>query len=799
MAGRQKTVHAAVAKKKEVVVAKKPITKKLLKKTHQKAKTIKIKHHHAKAYRKRHVSALFLFIILSSVLITWLLIYREQVGHSLDGAQNYISEVFNPATVSTQTVSSTLGFSVSYDIRTFTASAIDSATGDLFIGQELGVNRAYQTVRIFTGNSDITKNSQRSLTINYYDNLPVAELTDGALIQQEKTVAENGVDTSKAQVRMLSSTTENINGTLFRASEWKVQQASTSSIASKVAVGFRTYAGVVHGKAMIMKVTYGISGGQNGEIFKSVISSMTFSGRKQAQAKASKVVADKISSNRSLIDTVLFTRMASAATALDSSEEISSRFSPTVVKIYNLYCMDIAVDGTAYSKDTCEGSTGSGFFINGDGYIGTNGHVASADPLDIVINNAIQNLVNGDQTNFNYLANVAGVRDTDFSGKESTNEIIDIAVNKMYQINPARITTTNAVYNLMVGINEKQPNIGEMIKDTQNRQVYAEQSGVKKAKLVAKDYRVVDGIIVNGAASFKASDVAIIKIDGSDYPVAHLGSLSAVSQGAGLLILGYPGEASDNGLVDASVSKPTLTAGKVSSIKTVSGSTKQLIETDATIGHGNSGGPVFDESGDVIGIATYTIDGSGQGNGTYNYIRDIQDLKDLAADNNVSINGTSATQKEWNKGIDLFYNAHYSKAVQSFVKVQELYPQHPKASDLIAAANERIANGQEVKDFPYVVVATAIVSVLGIVVSAFVILRHHRKHKVYVAQVANGTIQPMQKGDRPHRLRYIGGGEPMEPVAPAAEPAEETEKPEEVAESEQPKQTAKRPPRKVQF
>ncbi len=704
-----------------------------------KTKTNKIKHHHAKPFRKRHVSALFLFIILSSVLITWLLIYREQTKNSINSAENYISDVFNPATTSKQNVSSTYGFGLSYDARTFNASAIDTATGDLFIGQELGVNRAYQTIRISTGSSDVSKNSQRSFTLNYFDEIGANALTDAVLIEQEKTTASAGIDTAQATVRMVSSMTTAISGMPFRVTEWKVQ-ALSSGIASKVPVEFRTYSSAINGKAIVIKVTYGLSSGSNREVFKSVIDSLVFGSRRQSFLKPSKPVVVKIKDNRSLIDTLLFTRMAGAASAsLDNSEEISSRYSPTVVKVFNLYCMDITIDNTPYVKDICEGGTGSGFFINGQGYIGTNGHVVSSDPLDIVIKNSVENLVNGDQAKFNFLASIAGVRDTDFSADATINEIVATAVDKMYSIRPTRIAAVNSVSNLMVGLNEKQPNIEEMIKDTKNRQIYAEQSGVKKAKLIAKDYRVVDGIIVNGAASFKASDVAIIKIFGNDYPVARLGKLSAVSQGAGLLILGYPGEASNNGLVDASISKPTLTAGRVSSIKTVSGSSKKLIETDATIGHGNSGGPVFDESGNVIGIATYTFDGSGAGNGTYNYIRDIQDLKDLAADNGVVLNGSSQTQAEWNKGIDLFYNAHYSKAVLSFEKVHELYPQHPKVSDLIAAADDRIRSGQEIKDFPYVIVAVAVGSVLGAAVSALLIFRHHKAHKRYLNQIEDET------------------------------------------------------------
>jgi S1-C subfamily serine protease len=755
MSERQKSVGNSQAKPdvttkktEEKPVHKNPTTKK--------TKSVKIKHHHAKPYRKRHVSALFLFIILSSVLITWLLIYRQQVRHSVSSAQNFISDVFNPSISTGQNVSSTYGYSLQYDARTFNASAIDAASGDLFINQELGTNRAYQVVRVSTSNidvskSDINKNSQRSLTINYYDNQPVDSVNDTKLTDLERNSANVGIDATKANVVVASTGNTTIGGQPFKVTEWNVQ-VKVPSIASKVPVGFRTYAGVVNGKAMVIKLTYGLSTGNNREVFKAVVSSIKFGDRKQSVIKATKQVADKISANRSVLDSVLLTKLASAATSTptaDLSEQITSRYSPAVVKIYNVYCMDISVDGKPYGRDVCDGGTGSGFFVDGNGDVATNGHVASADPLDIVIQNAVGQLVAGDQTEFNYLANLAGVTDGDFTGSETNTEVVDIAVNKMYKISSSRIVATNNVNNLLVGLNQKQPDITELIKDTKNRREYAEQDSVKKAKLVAKDYRVVDGI-----KSFKASDVALIKINGSNFPVTKLGSINGVSQGAGLLILGYPGEASDNGLVDATVSKPTLTAGKVSSIKTVSGSTKKLVETDATIGHGNSGGPVFDDNGNVIGIATYTIDGAGQGNGTYNYIRDIQDLKDIAAKSSVAFNGTSPTQAEWNKGIDLFYKAHYSKAAKSFSKVKDLYPQHPKADELIAAANERIKNGQDVKDFPYVVVAIAVVSLFGVAAMVVLIVRHRKTHKVYTGQVANGMMQPLAQGAQPQVVNY---------------------------------------------
>lgn len=711
------------------------------------SKTVIIKHHHAKPYRKRHVSALFLFIILSSVLITWLIIYRQQSLNHADSAQSYLSEIFSPTNSSQQTVSSTYGFSLQYDARSFNGSAIDAASGDLFSGQELSMHRAYQTVRVATGANGSAKNTERTLTMNYYDKESVISLNDPSLAQLERKAATTGVDTANATVNEVSRTTQSIDNVTFRLTEWVVKFNGTG-ITAKTSVRFRTYAGVAHGKAMIIKVTFGL-GTTNNDALKSVINSIKFSEPKQSLLPI--INSTKSNRNHSLLNTLSFTQVASAAplSPLNNYEQISSRYSPAVVKIYNAYCMDISIDDLLVDKGTCNGSTGTGFFIDGSGTIATNGHVISSDLLDIIISDSVTKLTSGDASFFQLLAKIAGVSDADFKGNETDQQIANIVVDKMYTIDPKRLHASNNVTNLIVGLNEKQPDIKELVADTKNLKEYPVQGSIKRARVIAKDFRVIDGI-----TSFKASDVALIKIEGSNYPVTKLGSIANVSQGSSLMILGYPGEASNNGLVDSTVSKPTLTAGNISSIKTVSGSSKKLIETDATIGHGNSGGPVFDQYGNVIGIATYTIDGSGSGDGIYNYIRDIQDLKDLASKNSISLNGTSQSQAAWDKGIDQFYNAHYSEAVKNFAIVRRLYPENPRVNELIATSVNRIDSGQDVKKFPVVLAGIAVAAMIGALGMVLVILRHHKTHLLYMDQIKSGAMQLLGHGRRMQVERY---------------------------------------------
>jgi putative serine protease PepD len=105
-----------------------------------------------------------------------------------------------------------------------------------------------------------------------------------------------------------------------------------------------------------------------------------------------------------------------------------------------------------------------------------------------------------------------------------------------------------------------------------------------------------------------ASDVALLRIPGaSGLPAAELGHAAGVAVGDDVVAIG-------NAL--ALRGGPTVTRGIVSalgrSIDTPDGSLTGLIQTDASISSGNSGGPLVDAAGRVIGINT-AVAASGRG------------------------------------------------------------------------------------------------------------------------------------------------------------------------------------------
>ncbi len=116
------------------------------------------------------------------------------------------------------------------------------------------------------------------------------------------------------------------------------------------------------------------------------------------------------------------------------------------------------------------------------------------------------------------------------------------------------------------------------------------------------------------------SDLAMLKIDARNLHVATLGDLSEVQQGSWVFTAGNPfGLANDDG--NTSVSFGTVSAlGRMlpSDIPDARDSDRyygNLIQTDASVNPGNSGGPLFDLKGHVIGVATAMYSASGVNEG----------------------------------------------------------------------------------------------------------------------------------------------------------------------------------------
>lgn len=131
--------------------------------------------------------------------------------------------------------------------------------------------------------------------------------------------------------------------------------------------------------------------------------------------------------------------------------------------------------------------------------------------------------------------------------------------------------------------------------------------GATDIKVTLSDRRILPGKIVG---TDPLTDLAVIKIDGTNFPNIPIGDSSSLHPGQTVLAFGNP-----YGF------RFTVTRGIVSALNRPSPYTDdprkpgQYIQTDAAINPGNSGGPLVNARGEVVGINTFLFSPSGSFSG----------------------------------------------------------------------------------------------------------------------------------------------------------------------------------------
>lgn len=102
------------------------------------------------------------------------------------------------------------------------------------------------------------------------------------------------------------------------------------------------------------------------------------------------------------------------------------------------------------------------------------------------------------------------------------------------------------------------------------------------------------------------NDIAVVKIEATDLPILELGDSDSLQQGQTVIAVGNV----------LALYQNTVTKGVVSGLsRTLGGGVlTDLIQTDAAINEGNSGGPMINLYGQVVGINT-AVDRAGEGIG----------------------------------------------------------------------------------------------------------------------------------------------------------------------------------------
>jgi serine protease Do len=128
--------------------------------------------------------------------------------------------------------------------------------------------------------------------------------------------------------------------------------------------------------------------------------------------------------------------------------------------------------------------------------------------------------------------------------------------------------------------------------------------GADDIKVDLNDDRTVTAKVIG---TDKPSDLALLKINGSNFHAVALGDSDGVKVGDVVLAVGNPlgvGQTVTMGII----------SGKGRSTAVGDGSYEDFLQTDAPINHGNSGGALVNTRGELVGINSQILSSGGDGN-----------------------------------------------------------------------------------------------------------------------------------------------------------------------------------------
>lgn len=123
--------------------------------------------------------------------------------------------------------------------------------------------------------------------------------------------------------------------------------------------------------------------------------------------------------------------------------------------------------------------------------------------------------------------------------------------------------------------------------------------GADKITVTLNDRTELDATLIG---SDERSDVAVLKVKGSQFPALPIGDSNALKVGEPVLAIGSPFG------FDYSASAGIVSAKSRSFSRETS---VPFIQTDVALNPGNSGGPLFNQRGEVIGINSRIFSGTG--------------------------------------------------------------------------------------------------------------------------------------------------------------------------------------------
>ncbi|MFC2094048.1 S1C family serine protease [Bacteroidota bacterium] len=318
------------------------------------------------------------------------------------------------------------------------------------------------------------------------------------------------------------------------------------------------------------------------------------------------------------------------------------------------------------------------------------------------------------QDGFNNNIKPAFFQDTDRTTDDLSRSRRNIITETVRKVSPAVVGIN------VIEIQQYRDPLGSFFDDPFFRQFFGDRrSGSREVKELGSGYIISpDGYIVTNdhvagnasritvtltdgisydaklIGSDPVSDIALLKIDGENFPYVEPGNSDEIITGEWAIALGNP-----FGLFEVN-DKPTVTVGVISAtgmnLEPINDRYYlNMIQTDAAINGGNSGGPLVNSLGEVIGMNTLIFTAGSQGSIGLGFAIPINKVKTIIAE--LKENGKIDRDFEIGmriQSIDESIAKYYNLERTRGVIITKIYPGTPsdkaglQVGDIILKINE---------------------------------------------------------------------------------------------------------------
>jgi len=241
-------------------------------------------------------------------------------------------------------------------------------------------------------------------------------------------------------------------------------------------------------------------------------------------------------------------------------------------------------------------------------------------------------------------------------------------------------------------------------------------------------------------------DLALLQVKAGVYPALGVADEEA-KIGDPLRILGFPGVVLSHELLNRSAAlEASVTSGTVSGLK-MDAIGQDVIQTDASAAPGNSGGPAVGGSGAVVGVLTFvSLSPSGgsivQG---FNFLIPARDIKKFLEGTEVTKPGESRFNPVWAGGVNDLLNERYRSAAAKFAEADKLLPGLVDIKRALTEAEFKVKNPPP-RPFPWAWVALGLALVSG---GGYGVMWYHRWQRNRFRVKAGEVVRMLEEGLNP--------------------------------------------------